>query len=229
MLKMQKFKLVIFDLDGTLGDTIPLCVKAFHEALEPIIHKTLTDKEIIDKFGPAEAAVIKAFAPDRIPEGLKAFHERYKSLHDMCPDPFPGIREVLDCLKKHKVHVALVTGKGKESTDITLNQFNLASYFEFIENGNPDTEVKPSGIQSVYERLPDVDKKEILYVGDSPGDITASRKAHIKVVAAAWASTAEPDKLKKLEPDEIFYSVEDFSKWLFEANASSIVNHAMCK
>lgn len=211
---MQKFKLVIFDLDGTLGDTIPLCVRAFHEALEPILHKRITDKEIIDTFGPAEPAIVKAFAPGNVREGLEAFHKHYQFLHYMCPDPFSGIRELLEYLKEHKVHIALVTGKGKESTDITLSQFNLAGYFQFIENGNPDAEVKPSGIQSVYESLPDVEKTEILYVGDSPGDIKASREAHIKVVAAAWASTAEPDKLKKLTPDEIFYKVDDFSKWL---------------
>ncbi len=211
---MEKFKLVIFDLDGTLGDTIPLCIQAFHEALEPIIHRKLTDKEIEDTFGPAEAATIKAFAPDHIPDGLEAFHKAYKKLHDMCPAPFPGIRELLDNLKKHQVHIALVTGKGKESTDITLNKFEIASYFEFIENGSPNAEIKPSGIQAIFDKLPDVAKKNILYVGDSPGDIKASRKAHVTVAAAAWASTAKPEELRKLEPDEIFYTVNDFAVWL---------------
>ena len=211
---MRKFKLVIFDLDGTLGDTIPLCIKAFHKALEPIINRKLTGKEIEDTFGPAEAATIKKFAPGKVTEGLAAFHTSYKALHAMCPSPIPGIRELLDNLKQQQVHIALVTGKGKESTDITLNKFELAPYFEFIENGSADAEIKPSGIQAIFDKLPDVSKEEILYVGDSPGDIKASRKAHVTVAAAAWASTAKPAELHKLEPDEIFYTVQEFAAWL---------------
>ncbi len=213
---MKKFELVIFDLDGTLGDTIPLCIKAFHAALEPIIHRQLTDKEIEETFGPAEAHTIKTFAPGHLDEGLKAFYASYKALHGMCPDPFPGIRELLESLQKHKVHIALVTGKSKESTDISLQQFCLSGFFEFIENGNPDTETKPSGIQAVFDKLPDVEKENILYVGDSPGDITASRKAHVTVAAAAWAGTSKPKELKELQPDEIFYTVEDFSNWMMQ-------------
>jgi len=54
-----------------------------------------------------------------------------------------------------------------------------------------------------------------VYVGDAPSDIIASRKAGISVVAA-WADTAEPEKLKELKTDELFYTIKDFSNWLFD-------------
>ena len=44
---MQKIKAVIFDLDGTLANTLPLCIRAFREAVSPLIQRPLTDEEII--------------------------------------------------------------------------------------------------------------------------------------------------------------------------------------
>jgi len=73
---------------------------------------------------------------------------------------------------------------------------------------------KPEGIQLVINYFAELAKDEIIYVGDAPSDITASRKVGIPVIAAAWAETAEPEKLKELQPDEIFYTITDFAEWL---------------
>mgnify|MGYP006357288589 CR=1 FL=1 len=48
---MKKIKGVIFDLDGTIGDTVPLCIKAFRKAIEPLIERSVSDEEIIATFG----------------------------------------------------------------------------------------------------------------------------------------------------------------------------------
>jgi len=74
--------------------------------------------------------------------------------------------------------------------------------------------VKEKGIAAVLRKWPDLDKGSIIYVGDAPSDITASRKAGIPIVAAAWAETAEPEKLLANQPDKIFYSITEFTDWL---------------
>jgi HAD superfamily hydrolase (TIGR01549 family) len=211
---MNKIKAVIFDLDGTIGDTLPLCIKAFRQSIEPLIGRSVSDAEIIATFGPSEEGTIMALAPNHYDKGVADYLQHYETFHEMCPSPFEGIEELLRTLKEKSVRIAMVTGKGKYSTTISLKQFGLENYFEFIETGMPSGPRKPEGIQLVLNNFSDLAKEEIIYVGDAPSDIAASRRVGIPIVAAAWAETAEPEKLKELEPDKIFFSIADFATWL---------------
>jgi phosphoglycolate phosphatase-like HAD superfamily hydrolase len=212
----MKIKAVIFDLDGTLANTLPLCIQAFRESVQPLIQRTLSDEEIVATFGPSEEGTIMALAPDHYKEGVAAYLHLYAELHNMCPAPFEGMPEILQKLKQKNVPVAMVTGKGKHSTAISLQYFSLTGYFSVIETGAPLGPRKVQGIQAVLETWPEIDKREVIYVGDAPSDITASRAAGISVVAAAWASTANAEILKSMNPDQLFLSIQAFSDWLIE-------------
>lgn len=213
---MNKIKAVIFDLDGTIGDTLPLCIKAFRQSVEPLIGRSVSDAEIIATFGPSEEGTIMALAPDHYDKGVADYLKHYETYHEMCSLPFAGIEELLQTLKEKGVRIAMVTGKGKHSTAISLKKFGLENYFEFIETGMASGPRKPEGIQLVINYFSDLNKEEIFYIGDAPSDITASRKIGIPVVAAAWAETAEPEKLEELRPDKIFYTITDFAEWLYK-------------
>lgn len=110
----------------------------------------------------------------------------------------------------------MVTGKGTHSTDISLMQFGIKHFFEIIETGSPAGPRKAQGIENVLQQWPEIKKTEVIYVGDAASDIKAARNVGIAVVAAAWAETAEPGALIPLEPDEIFYTIRDFTNWLYE-------------
>lgn len=211
---MNKIKAVIFDLDGTLGNTLPLCISAFRRSIEPLINQTLSDEEIIATFGPSEEGTIMALVPEHYEKGISSYLEFYKQLHPMCPVPFAGIEDLLIALKNKSVRIAMVTGKGKHSTEISLEQFGIAQYFEAIETGIASGPRKAEGIQNILDHFKDIHKDEVIYVGDAPSDITASKKAGVAVVAAAWAETAEPQSLRKLLPDMLFVDINDFSNWL---------------
>lgn len=213
---MQKIKAVIFDLDGTLANTLPLCIEASRQSIEPLINRPVSDEDIMATFGPSEEGTIMALAPDHYDKGVSDFFKNYEQLHDMCPIPFEGMTQLLQTLKDRDVHISLVTGKGKLTTDISLKYFDIAHFFEKIETGSPRGARKVEGIQNILDSLPGISKDEVIYVGDFPSDIVASRKAGIPVVAAAWAETAEPKKLLELHPDELFYTIQDFSDWLRE-------------
>ena len=211
---MKKIKGVIFDLDGTIGDTVPLCIKAFRKAIEPLIERSVSDEEIIATFGPSEEGTIMALAPEFYEEGVTNYLKYYEQYHDMCPNPFEGIEDILRILKEKGIHISMVTGKGKYSTDISLKKFSIDSYFEIIETGIVSGPSKPQGIQNVIDFYKHLDKSEFIYVGDAPSDISASREVGISVISVAWAKSAEPKKLKELSPNEIFYSITEFSEWL---------------
>lgn len=212
---MQRIRAVIFDLDGTLADTLPLCIRAFRQSIESLINRSVSDAEIIATFGPSEEGTIMKLAPDFYEQGVAGYLHAYKTLHHICPVPFDGIKEVLLNLKNKGVHISMVTGKGKHSTTISLEHFELAHFFEIIETGSPEGARKAEGIRLILDKLGGLEKDEIIYTGDAPADIVASRKVGIPVIAAAWADTAEPEKLKELKPDKIFYTVADFSDWLY--------------
>jgi len=211
---MKKIKGVIFDLDGTLANTLPLCIQAFKNSIEPLAGRTLSDEEIIATFGPSEEGTIMELVPDHFDKGIASYLHFYESLHHTCQEPFSGIPEILAALKREHIKIALVTGKGKHSTAISLRQFGMEGLFEIIETGSITGPRKADGIRDVLNRWNDFETQEVLYVGDAPSDIVACKQVGIPVVAAAWAATAEPEKLIVLAPDRIFYNIDEFASWL---------------
>ena len=65
------FKGIIFDLDGTIANTLPLCIEAFRKSIEPLANRALSDEEIIATFGPSEEGTIMALAPLHYDAGIK--------------------------------------------------------------------------------------------------------------------------------------------------------------
>jgi phosphoglycolate phosphatase-like HAD superfamily hydrolase len=212
---MKKIKATIFDLDGTLGNTVPLCVEAFRKSLGPLIGRTISDEEIIATFGPSEEGTIMALVPDNYKKGISDYLHYYEQLHEKVPKPFDGIIDLLNGLKNRQTKIAMVTGKGKYSTKITLQKFGIAHFFEIIETGHPYGPRKTEGIEAVLNYFKDINKNEITYIGDAPNDVIACKKVGIPIVAAAWADTATPEKLEELNPEELFYNISDFTNWIY--------------
>ena len=148
---MQKIKAIIFDLDGTLANTLPLCIEAFRQSVQPLINRAISDAEIIATFGPSEEGTIMALAPDHYDKGVADYLRFYKTLHNICSTPFNGIKELLVTLQRKGIRIAMVTGKGKHSTAISLQYFGLEDFFEIIETGSPNGQKKAEGIQQVLE------------------------------------------------------------------------------
>ncbi|RZK18602.1 MAG: hypothetical protein EOO56_15770, partial [Hymenobacter sp.] len=90
---------VLFDLDGTLANTLPLCIEAFRQAIEPATGQALTDEAIIATFGPSEEGTIRALAPAHYEESLAAYLRHYERLHPQYDTPFAGISELLHDLR----------------------------------------------------------------------------------------------------------------------------------
>ncbi len=206
-------KNILFDLDGTIGNTLPLCIAAFREAIEPLAGRRVSDDEIIATFGASEEGTLAALVPGNEEEGLRRYLERYESLHSHWPNPFEGMREALDYLKARRAFVGLVTGKAWHSAVLTLRRYSLSDYFDVVKTEAPSGPVKDQRIEEIIEEHSLI-RAEMLYVGDSPSDITASRACRIQVAAAAWAPTADIERLKSMRPDFLFSSVDQFLEFL---------------
>jgi len=208
----QMIKAMIFDLDGTIGNTLPLCIKAFRQTIEMFMKRSISDEEIIATFGPSEEGTIYSLIPQQYDEGLEKYLHYYKLFHNECPKAFEGIVEIIQDLKQKGIRIAMVTGKGKKSTDITLEQYEIGDLFEQVETGSITGSVKLAGMSAVLKNF-EIKPEEAYYVGDAPTDITAARQAGVRMISAAWAQTAEIEKLKNLKPDYIFSTIPEFGEF----------------
>lgn len=206
-------KAVIFDMDGTMGDTLPLVLRSFREAIEPYANRRVRDEEIIATFGTSEEGTIKALIPEHFEQGMKAYYRNYKTYHAEYSHPFDGITDILRYLKSRKVILGIVTGKGAVGADITLREYGYENLFDGIDTGVPEGSRKPEGLRTLLQQF-GLEPQEAVYVGDIPSDITAARQVGVEIISAAWADTAETQTLKDMNPELTFESVAAFGDYL---------------
>ena len=213
---MSKIKLVAFDLDGTIGDTVPLCIRAFKEAVTPYIGCELSDDDVIRTFGLNEQGMIASLVDAPYKEcALADFYTFYKNLHEqLCPRPFPGIRELITDLKQSGIIMALVTGKGTKSCDITLQQFRMSTLFDNVLTGSAERNVKADLLKGVLQSY-HLSACEAVYIGDTVSDIMACDTVGIDCLSAAWGVSGKTAlDLEKHNYKNVFYSVQSISDFL---------------
>jgi pyrophosphatase PpaX len=210
---------VIFDLDGTLADTLPVCYAAFRSALASYSDREYTDQEIHGFFGPTEEGIIRRLVPNDWEAGLRLYLEAYERAHDTCPIPFAGIETALQLLREQGIALGVVTGKGPASAAISLKRLGLESYFDVVEAGAAEGPIKPASIRQVLARW-SLSPSQIVYVGDAPSDIDAARQAGVAAIGAAWARPQQSEALKARAPLAVFDRVDCFVAWIEETTRS---------
>jgi pyrophosphatase PpaX len=203
---------MIFDLDGTLGDTIPVCIQAFQRTFHHYLGHLLTAQDIIAMFGPSEEGMLQRQLPQTWQQALDMYLEEYARAHVTCREPFPGILPLLTMLQGRSVQLGIVTGKGPRSVSITARVWGLDAYFESIEAGAAAGPIKPAGIRAFLTQWA-MTPAEVAYVGDAPYDIEAAQQAGVLAVAAAWAASADAAALAARQPHVLFRSVAEFATW----------------
>ena len=206
-------KAVLFDFDGTIGDTLPLVVKAIQQATEPFLRRTLSYDEIAETFGPSEEGSILKLVPKHYDEACKLFYQYYIAEHEMCATPYKGIIELIEMLKKYNVLVGLVTGKSRKTTDISLKKYNMTDIFDIVKTGSLQKSVKDECIKQILQKC-SLQSQELIYIGDMPSDIDSARKIDVKIVSVLYATLQNEVDIKAKKPDKICYSVEELTDYL---------------
>lgn len=204
---------LIFDLDGTLCDTIPVCIAAFQTAFATHAGREFSDAEIRALFGPDEEGMIRRVVPDHWQACLDDYLAAYDRKHDACPAPFSGMLPLLSGLSERGVPLAIVTGKGRGSAEISLRRLALSGYFDVVETGSARGAVKPERIRAVLARWGML-AGTVAYVGDSPFDMRDARATGVRGLAAGWAASTDVEALRAETPDVLFSSVGEFTAWI---------------
>ncbi len=183
---------VLFDLDGTLTDTLPLVVVALNAALAPVWGAPRDLAALRSIFGPSEERLIAQEAPGD-PHAIDRFYAEYRREHERLAHPFPGVPEMLRELSGRGVALGLVTNKGRRSSVMTVEAFGIRPYFGSIVTGDDLERPKPdpTGILRVLGEL-GVAPADAAYVGDSGSDMRAGRAAGVLAAGAAWQAADVP-------------------------------------
>jgi phosphoglycolate phosphatase-like HAD superfamily hydrolase len=204
---------IIFDLDGTLANTLPVCFTAFRQAFFRYLDRHLTDEEISAYFGPSEEGIIQRVVHSEWQDCLEVYLNEYEKAHSICDRSFPGIETALNLCQKKNIALSIVTGKGKSSAAISLQHLGLEDYFDFVETGSANGAIKPLAIKNVLEKW-DLSPQYVAYIGDSPSDVVDAKEVGVIPLAAAWAESASFERLEAMAPVAIFSTVENLISWI---------------
>jgi HAD superfamily hydrolase (TIGR01509 family) len=216
-MKKYNFRCLVFDMDGTLVQTIQLICDSFNHVAEKYAHRRYSAQEIIALFGPPEEDVVRAIVgEERTEEAMEEYLKYYRSRHKKCAKLHHGMDKILERCKEQNKILAVFTGKGRETTKITLEECGIEKYFDMVVTGDDVKNHKPSseGLKMIMERY-SLKPEETLMVGDAPVDVQAAHSAGAKIAAVVWDSYAK-DVMVQLPADFLFHSVKEFQQWLDE-------------
>jgi HAD superfamily hydrolase (TIGR01549 family) len=212
----MNIKGILFDMDGTLADTVPVCIQAYRQTFEKFLDRSVTDEEITANFGLSDEGIIRRMVPEQQAEAaIQTYYDAYEAALAASSDPFPDIKRALDLLKARGIEMGIVTGKGSYTAHLTLKYLGLADYFNKVAAGNEHHNVKAVEIQNILAAW-QLEPSHAAYLGDADTDMIQSESVGVLPLAATWAETATIHKLDSMTPFATFSSIPAFIGWLDE-------------
>lgn len=204
-------KLVIFDLDGTLLNTIADLAQSTNFALEKLGYPT----HPIERFNMMVGNGIDKLFERALPEGEKTaeniqkmraiFVDYYAEHLTDKSTPYPGMMDVLYELKKRDIKLAIATNKYQEGSEILVDHFFADIPFLKVlgqREGIP-TKPDPRIIEEILEVIP-TPKNQVLYLGDSDVDMLTANNAGIIGCGVSWGFRSE-EELAKHNPSHLIH------------------------
>ena len=207
---------LLFDWDGTLCDSLPVCVGAFRMTIQRYTGKELTTEEIMDHFGMNEKGILElkmADRPEIWAEALEDYNANYRKLHEKVRAPFPGLKELIADMRKKGVIVGLITGKGETSCAISLEMTGLTDAFDFVRTGSDKCLNKVESIEIFLNKF-SLAPEDVYYVGDAASDVAQAKAAGVHSVAVTWNCIVDREGLEREKPEAVFQEVSEFNKYL---------------
>lgn len=196
----MKKQLVIFDLDGTLLDTVADLANATNQALEQCGYPTHPVEAYYKFVGNginklfARALPTEASNEENVLRVRSLFVPYYNEHNADYSRPYPGIVELLHTLQEDGVKIAVASNKYHEATLKLVHYFFPDIRFAAIYGQREDVPVKPAP-DIVYDILRDtgISTEQALYVGDSGVDMQTACNAGVESVGVTWGFRSEAE------------------------------------
>jgi phosphoglycolate phosphatase len=186
------FKLIIFDIDGTLVDAYTAIERSLNFTLKKLGHHKAGTAAVRRAVGHGDKNFIERFMPKKdVKEGLELYRPHHEKALLRYSKVIPGARRLLRDLKKKGYKLAIASNRPPKFSKILLKHLGLLKYFDIVACAKDKTEIKPKPflIPRILKRLR-VKKDEALYVGDMTVDVHAGHNAGVKVIAVTGGSSS---------------------------------------
>ena len=187
---MNKYKVLLFDLDGTLCDTDEMIVQtmqAIYKEFKPV--KERSREELYYFSGPPIRDTLANEFPDQDPDYMyDVFKKVSKGFYKDYVYPYKDEIEILTALKNKGYRLGVVTNKGLPLTIYSLEICHIDSLFDVIISAD-DVKIPkpdPTGINKALEKLGIKNKEEVLYIGDNDIDYITASNAGVDTLLVTW-------------------------------------------
>ena len=217
---------VLFDLDGTLLDTVPDLHAAVCAMLADLGRPALPEEAVRSYVGRGIANLVKRVLADSLDaaeddspapaEALASFCRHYARENGRRTQLFPGAREGLEAIRAKGLPMAVITNKAEAFTRPLLEMTGLAEFFSVVVSGDNLPRHKPDPMSLVWTcgRL-GVSPTDALFIGDSVNDFLAARAACCRVFLLPYGYNEGRD-VRELDCDAIVPSI---------ISAASLIRH----
>ncbi|HKV96282.1 MAG TPA: phosphoglycolate phosphatase [Gammaproteobacteria bacterium] len=220
---MAAIRLVTFDLDGTLVDSVPDLAVAIDLVCRDLALRLPGAVVVRQWVGDGVRRLVKRALtggtddePDAqlFQRGMALFHRYYRTHLSDHTHLYPGVRAVLDELHTSGLHLACVTNKSGEFTAPLLQALDLQRYFGAVVSGDTLAVRKPDPAPLLHAaRTLGVAPAAACMVGDSANDVRAARAAGFLPLAVSYGY-GNAAEVAAMVPATIFGSLAELPCWL---------------
>ena len=210
----MKKGLIIFDFDGTLGDTRRNIVTTMQMTIAELHLPIRSEEECAATIGLPLAGCFRTLFPDIQDEFIplcaktyrRFFNENLKTIH---PEAFPGVVETLSILHQKGFVLTIASSRSRNSLTELIRNMGIADYISYILGADDVKEAKPKP-EPVLKTLGEMhyDASETLVVGDMAVDIQMGANAGAKTCGVTWGNGTK-NELEEAGADFVINSIDE--------------------
>jgi pyrophosphatase PpaX len=202
-------RVVLFDLDGTLIDTLDLIRESMRYATATVLGAPLPDEVLMHNVGVPLAVQMAEFSEEHAEELLRVYREHNERVHDVMVREYEGVEAALEALVEAGFTLGVVTSKIRAGAFRGLDRFSLGRFFDVVVACDDVTTHKPEPEPLLHAAgLLGVSAEACAYVGDSPHDVAAALAAGMFAVGASWG-VAGQDRLERAGAQAVAHSMAE--------------------
>lgn len=204
---------VLFDLDGTLADTLPLIIQTYRKVFRDLEIPWGND-DVLKLIGMPLVEIAGHFTEHNESRFVELYQHYYGLDLDSLTRPFPGTCENLQRLKSLGLKLGVVTSKGRTPTMRTLSQTQMDYLMDVVVTAHDVVKPKPDAepLLKALDML-EIPADRSIFIGDSYFDILTGQRAGARVLGVTWGLESR-EELEKLAPDGLLDNWEEIIQYL---------------